>query len=252
MKRYVVLSYLIFWAMVLGICGTASMVFHCSPTIMRVLSNVCAWAPTIVLLAGFGYFCPGEKISGFYKRVFGGKISALTLAASALLTICATLVTVFVVSLIQGESFASYWDLGSYPFIVSFLFSITTGPTGEESGWRGYLRPYLNGKYSFVKASIIQGVIWAFWHTVLWFVDSDFMGIEMIPYVISNVVVMTGLCFVMNYFMREHDNLLYGIVIHFCFNFMYCFLKVDITFYIVLSLVYLGIIAVTIRLSDRR
>lgn len=44
--------------------------------------------------------------------------------------------------------------------------------------------------------------------------------------VISNVVVMTGLCFIMNFFMEKHDNLIYGIVIHFCFNFLYCFLQV--------------------------
>ncbi len=190
-KRYVILSYLVFWFMVLGICGTASMVFHCSPVVMRILSNVCAWAPTIVLLAGFKYFYPGETITGFYKKVFGAKISLPSLAVAAVITVSATIITVLLLSIIQGKGFSSYWNLGTYPFWASFLFSVTTGPTGEESGWRGYLRPYLNGKYSFFKASVIQGVIWAFWHTVLWFVDSDYMGIQMIPYIISNVFVMT-------------------------------------------------------------
>lgn len=251
MKKYVVLSYAVFWVMVLGICGTASMVFHASPVVMRILSNVCAWAPTIVLLVGFKYFCPDLSIKNFYKRAFGGKVSGATLLLSAILTVGATLLSVFVLSLIEHHSFESYWELGAYPFLVSFLFSITTGPTGEESGWRGYVRPYLNGKYSFAKASILQGIIWAFWHTVLWFVDSDYAGIQMIPYVISNVVVMTGLCFIMNFFMEKHDNLIYGVVIHFCFNFLYCFLQVDIWFYVVLSLVYLVVIACLMGLRKR-
>ncbi|RKM59153.1 CPBP family intramembrane metalloprotease [Butyrivibrio sp. CB08] len=242
-KKYVVLSYLVFWCMVLGICGTASMVFHCPPVVMRILSNVCAWSPTIVLLKGFRYFCPGVTITGFYKKAFGVRMSLLSLFASAVITIAATVITVFVLSLIQGRAFGTYWSLGVYPFWASFLFSVTTGPTGEESGWRGYIRPYLNGKYSFFKSSVVQGVIWAFWHTVLWFVDSDYMGIQMIPYIISNVVVMTGLCFIMNFFMEKHDNLIYGIVIHFCFNFLYCFLQVDIWFYVILSVVYIVIIA---------
>ena len=249
-KKYVISSYLVFWFMVLGICGTASMVFHCSPIVMRILSNVCAWAPTIVLLAGFKYFCPGETIKKFYKKAFGGRASLLSLLAAAIITIAATLITVWALSLIQGKPFGEYWSLGAYPFWASFLFSVTTGPTGEESGWRGYLRPYLNDKYSFFKASVIQGVIWAFWHTVLWFVDSDYMGMQMIPYIISNVVVMTGLCFIMNFFMEKHDNLIYGIVIHFCFNFLYCFLQVDIWFYAILSVVYIVIIAAVCKIRS--
>lgn len=242
-KKYVTLTYVVFWFMVLGLCGTASMVFNCPPVVMRILSNVCAWSPTIVLIAGFKYFCPDMTIGGFYKKAFEGKISIATLAISAIITLAATLLTVLITSLIQGRAFGEYWSLGTYPFWASLLFSITTGPTGEESGWRGYLRPYLNGKYSFFKASVIQGVIWAFWHTILWFIDSDYMGIQMVPYILSNVIVMTGLCFIMNCFMEKNDNLLYGIVIHFCFNFLYCFLQVDIWFYVVLSVVYIAIIA---------
>ena len=220
------------------------MVFHCPSVVMRILSNICAWAPTIVLLAGFRYFCPDLTVRAFYRKAFGGRISILTLIGAAAITVSATLFSVLLLSLFQGRSFASYWDPGVYPLWASFLFSVTTGPTGEESGWRGYVRPFLNGKYSFFKASVIQGIIWAFWHTVLWFVDSDFMGVQMLPYIASNVIVMTGLCFLMNYFMERNDNLLYGIVIHFCFNFLYCFLRVDIWFYVVLSAVYLFVIAV--------
>lgn len=244
LRNYVIATYLVFWVMVLGLCGSASMVFHCPPVVMRILSNVCAWSPTIVLLAGFKYFVPGKSIREFYRKAFGGGFTSFTLAAACLLTLSATLLSVFILSLIEGRVFSSYWSLGTYPLWASLLFSITSGPTGEESGWRGYVRPLLNEKYGFFKASVIQGLIWAFWHTVLWFVDSDFFGWQMIPYVISNVIVMTGLCFIMNFFMKKHDNLIYGIAVHFCFNFLYCFLKVDICFYIILSVIYIVLIAV--------
>lgn len=255
MRNYVITAYLVFWLMVLGLCGTASMVFHAPPVVMRILSNICAWSPTIVLLAGFKYFrtaSSSRSIRDFYKKAFGGKISIATLLLAALITLCATLVTVLILSLVQVKAFGSYWNLGVYPFWASFLFSVTTGPTGEESGWRGYVRPYLNARYRFFAASIMQGVIWAFWHTVLWFVDSDFMGLQMIPYVLANVIVMSGLCFIMNFFMEKHDNLVYGIVVHFCFNFLYCFLQVDILFYIVLSAVYIVIIALLCLLKRNR
>ena len=252
MKKYIIASYLVFWFMVLGICGTASMVFHCPPVVMRILSNVCAWAPTIVRLVGFKNFCPGITVKQFYKKAFDGKISIATLLIAAFITVCATMGTVSILSAIQGKTLSSYFSLGTYPFWASFLFSITTGPTGEESGWRGYVRPYLNAKYSFFKASLLQGIIWAFWHTVLWFVDSDFMGLQMIPYILSNVIVMSGLCFIMNFFMEKHDNLVYGIVVHFCFNFLYCFLKVDIWFYVILSVIYIAVIAVLCHIKAKQ
>jgi len=251
-RKYIIASYLVFWFMVLGICGTASMVFHCPQVVMRILSNVCAWAPTIVLLAGFKKFCPGITVKQFYKKAFSGKISIATLLLAALITLCATMGTVSILSVIQKKTLSSYFSLGTYPFWASFLFSITTGPTGEESGWRGYVRPYLNAKYHFFKASILQGIIWAFWHTVLWFVDSDFMGLQLIPYILSNVIVMSGLCFIMNFFMEKHDNLVYGIVVHFCFNFLYCFLKVDIWFYIILSAIYIALIAVLCLIKAKK
>lgn len=251
-RKYIIASYLVFWFMVLGICGTASMVFHCPQVVMRILSNVCAWAPTIVLLAGFKKFCPGITVKQFYKKAFSGKISIATLLLAALITLCATMGTVSLLSVIQKKTLSSYFSLGTYPFWASFLFSITTGPTGEESGWRGYVRPYLNAKYHFFKASILQGIIWAFWHTVLWFVDSDFMGLQLIPYILSNVIVMSGLCFIMNFFMEKHDNLVYGIVVHFCFNFLYCFLKVDIWFYIILSAIYIALIAVLCLIKAKK
>ena len=242
-RKYVITSYLVFWVMVLGICGTASMVFHCSPFVMRTLSNICAWSPTLVLLLGFRYWCKGQSLKEFFRKAFSGKIKLGWLSGTAAVTIMATVITVMITGAVQHRDFSFYWQLGNWSFLASLIFSITTGPTGEEAGWRGFLRPLINEKYGYIKSCVVQGVIWAFWHTVLWFVDSDFGGLQLIPYIISNVVVMTGLCFMMNLVMNRYNNLFYGIVIHFCFNFLYCFLKVDILFYVILSVVYIFIIA---------
>jgi len=43
-------------------------------------------------------------------------------------------------------------------FIVDFLAN------GEEIGWRGYVLPRLQAKYSALTSTLILGVIWGFWH----------------------------------------------------------------------------------------
>ena len=42
MWKYVIFAYMLFGIMVLGICGTASIVFHASGLTMRWLANLCA------------------------------------------------------------------------------------------------------------------------------------------------------------------------------------------------------------------
>ena len=48
---------------------------------------------------------------------------------------------------------------------VIFVFGLTvSGGLNEEPGWRGFMQPYLNDKYSALTASLIVGVVWAVWH----------------------------------------------------------------------------------------
>jgi membrane protease YdiL (CAAX protease family) len=50
--------------------------------------------------------------------------------------------------------------------VVNFvIFAVFTGPVSEEFGWRGYALPRLQGANSALKASVIVGLLWGFWHT---------------------------------------------------------------------------------------
>jgi len=65
-------------------------------------------------------------------------------------------------------------DIGSFD-IMAFLSiptilwaSFYAGPLGEELGWRGFLLPELQKKYTNLKSAILIGVIWFIWHIPLW------------------------------------------------------------------------------------
>ncbi|MEL7123434.1 MAG: CPBP family intramembrane glutamic endopeptidase [Bacteroidota bacterium] len=65
----------------------------------------------------------------------------------------------------------TYWCSVAYwawalPFVAFAIF--------EEAGWRGFLLPHLQTKYSAFQASTVLAGIWAFWHAPFFLFRFDF------------------------------------------------------------------------------
>jgi len=50
--------------------------------------------------------------------------------------------------------------------LITSLFGLIIGSIGEEIGWRGFLQPLLEYKYSKFVSSLIVGLIWGVWHII--------------------------------------------------------------------------------------
>ena len=236
---FIFVSYILFGILVLGLCGTASMVFHASPLTMRILSDVCAWSPTFTVLILHKRLKPELTIRQWIGSMFKEKMKVSLLVILPVIMTGSIMLCVWILTFIKGQPFASFWELGSFSLAASILLSVLSGPTGEEAGWRGYLRYELEEKYGFTKGALLLGITWTFWHTILWFVDSDFSApTDVILYVLSNLIVLTAITVIMNCALRISNNLFIAVLIHFCFNMPYCFLAVDITYYVVMCVVF--------------
>lgn len=249
LKKYIVSSYILIWVLIIFLAGSASLIFHAPPVIMWLVRNLCAWSPTLLLLICWKRFRPDETRKNFVKRCFSGKIKPLFLLSSFFLVFGISVLSLFILSLIEGKQIQSYINLGTTPLALSIFLSFTSGPTGEELGWRGFMREEFNKKYTFLKSSVYQGLVWCFWHTLLWVVDSSFTDWRAIPYIISNIVVITSITVLMNIFLERYNNLIYSVLMHFGFNIIYVFLDADILFFVILTVLHLIItpIAVLIR-----
>jgi membrane protease YdiL (CAAX protease family) len=102
--------------------------------------------------------------------------------------------------------FAGHWftfaetqrqfDLGSPVSYVCWLLPFITYSLLEEFGWRGFLLPHLQQRYTAIKATIILTIFWAGWHLpfFLWRFDfSLFIGFGFFFSIFIGSVLITSI-----------------------------------------------------------
>jgi uncharacterized protein len=94
---------------------------------------------------------------------------------------------------VLGASAPSPAELGAWSGLVPtfFLLLLVPGIGGawEEPGWRGYALPKLQGGHSALLASLILGVVWAFWHLPLMVIGQIHLSDPV--YIVAWTVVFT-------------------------------------------------------------
>jgi uncharacterized protein len=92
------------------------------------------------------------------------------------------------------------------------------GATGEEAGWRGFALPRLQNRHGAIKASLILGLLWGFWHLPLWFA-SGLSGSDLLIYILVFNIAIISLTFLMTWVSNQiHNSLVPMVILHFCFN----------------------------------
>ena len=98
------------------------------------------------------------------------RVAPLWYAAALLLPVAIALGAT-VLNVLLGARPPSSAELGAWPSLIPtyFLLLLIPGIGGawEEPGWRGYALPKLQVGRSALLASLILGVVWAFWHLPL-------------------------------------------------------------------------------------
>lgn len=166
--RFVACTYAFFWIVIILIEILAS-TLQSKGIVSQLMLLVGAWAPTIALLILFKMLFPNSTIKRFYQNAFREQLNIrlllLVTVVQALIVIC----TAGMIAFTKGVPLINLFDFSTQSIAMCVVVALLTGASGEESGWRGFLQPSFEKKFTVISSSLIIGIIWAFWHAPLWF-----------------------------------------------------------------------------------
>lgn len=163
---FTVMTCLLSWACWIPIIDSLETSPFQSPANVLVAFLLGAYAPSLT----------GIALTYFYERGRGVK-ALLARAGSVKLGASWMLVSVLAGPFLYAASvglFAAFGGIlrpvnyGLLPWLpVVFIVPVVFGPLAEEFGWRGFALPLLDHRNAAIKSSLIIGLIWAAWHTPL-------------------------------------------------------------------------------------
>ncbi len=159
----------------------------------------------------------------------------------AIPSIC-IIVSSFIMTYYQVDYVPWKGDISFY--ILSFV-AILVGCIAEEIGWRGFLLPKLQKRYTPLLSSIIVGVLWGVWHL-------NFAG-GILGFVLYTVTIIEMSILMTWVYNKSNGNLLLMTVWHLVFNLtshIFLWDRFNLNLFIVESIVF-GIMCLLILIIER-
>lgn len=170
-------------------------------------------------------FLTGGKsgLRRYMKRVYG-RFTGPFLVIAIVLPVLFFLVGLAVDAVWNGFSTVWPWfdndKLPHWSPIFLWLAWVVTYGLGEESGWRGYLLPELAEHMPARPATLVVALVWALWHTPIFFYDPDFQGMSLLM-ATGWIVGLTFGSFFLGWLTVQADYSIWpAILFHGTFNFL--------------------------------
>jgi membrane protease YdiL (CAAX protease family) len=219
---YYLMSCSFFWTLLILFGAIVVGALHVDPTAQPwtvwIVTILGSWMPSLSAAIVVRATQDPEAVAGLFARLVRFKLPVRWYLAS--------LIPLGVVALaVLGYRLAGGAPEGSVPLTFTVWFNmlvinLLTGPTGEEPGWRGFALPRLLERYSPIKAGLVLGLMWSFWHLGLWLVASGYSGTTLLVYILEFTVTIVALNLLMVWiYQHVPDSLAPMMVAHYTFNF---------------------------------
>jgi len=217
---YFVLAYAISWAIWIPIVLSVHDII--SLEVPQALYYLGSFGP---LFAALIVTLAMEGLSGV-RRLFSGLAKWRVGRGYALFAVLSPLV-LFAVAVIASRIIQGAWPnlrlLGQVDYLpylgvlpVLGLWLLTYG-FGEEMGWRGFALPRMQATRSAFSASLLLGVLWAFWHFPAFFFRDTYTAMGILI-VFQSVSVLAASCVITWLYNGTQGSLLMVILFHGLFD----------------------------------
>lgn len=200
-------------------------------------------------LSGVILICVFNKDWSAFKKLhwnpFKYNIKIIWVILSVIIPITIVGGSAFVLSLMGKGYVSSGYSIETAVMIV--LASVI-GCFGEEIGWRGFLLPEFNKKYSLLLSAVFSGMLWGMWHI------GKISLYGLVGYLFF-VLMITGFTVIMAWiYQNTNGNLILMIIFHLFINVSSMFLltkREGIQFYI-LGCIFTGVFCLIAIVSSNR
>ncbi len=168
------------------------------------------FAPSLVALSMTARAEGAAGVRALLRRVGQWQVAARWYLFAVTYLAAIKLVAALVHRLAMGR-WPRFGDVPWYLIIGAIVIS-TPVQAGEEIGWRGYALPRLTERFGLGLASILLGLIWAFWHLPQFFIpEADTYGQSFIVYVLQVTPLSVAFAWL---YARSHGSLLLPMLMH--------------------------------------
>jgi len=161
----------------------------------------------------------GESVRAWARQIVRWRVAPRWYLAAFLLPLLVVgLASVAIVSLGTNVSLAVLPGRLSLVF-GSYVFVALIGGGNEEPGWRGFALPRLEAQYAPVPATLILGVVWAFWHLPQLVADPNAVYsfawlVDEIPGIGLRVINIVGFAFLLTWIYNGTESVLLALLLH--------------------------------------
>ena len=138
------------------------------------------YGPLLAALLLTGLLEGRAGIIGLCRRVIHWRVGVVWYLIALLGTLALFGAAVIVWTFVLGAPAPKFTLLGHWEELpglhpaATWIFLIFAIGLGEEVGWRGFMQPKLQTRFSAFKASLLVGLAWTFWHLPNFIFDPQF------------------------------------------------------------------------------